>query len=88
MVPRIAFYFSGIHPVALYYHTLQNMPAIATETIVTLFFTTCFSPYGLSSGGIQHKLSFQSAVNTATDPLFCIVCPCGANYFNTYSFVI
>jgi hypothetical protein len=33
------FYFRGVHPVALYYHTLQNMPAIATKSLLLLYFS-------------------------------------------------
>jgi hypothetical protein len=33
---KYKFYFSGVHPVALYYHTFQNMPAIATELLLLL----------------------------------------------------
>jgi hypothetical protein len=32
----LGFYFSGVHPVALYHHTLQNMPAIATILLLLL----------------------------------------------------
>jgi hypothetical protein len=44
---------------------LKNMPAIATTILLFLYFsiTTCFGPCGPSSSGIQHQLSFQSAVN-------------------------
>jgi hypothetical protein len=51
------FCFSAAHPIALYYHTLQNMPAVATKLILLLyFFIKCFGPCGPSSGGIQHQL--------------------------------
>jgi hypothetical protein len=49
-------------------------PAIATEMFFILlqsFTTTCFGPYGPSSGGIQHQLSFYGAISATTDPLFC-----------------
>jgi hypothetical protein len=48
------------------------MPAIATETFFILlqsFTTTCFGPYGSSSGGTQHKLSFYGAIKHKTTDL-------------------
>jgi hypothetical protein len=35
------------------------------------FTTTCFGPYRPSSGETQHQLSFYTAINATTDPLFC-----------------
>jgi hypothetical protein len=43
------------------------MPAIATKLLLLLYFSQHVS--APSSGGIQHQLSFQSAINTATDLL-------------------
>jgi hypothetical protein len=50
------------------------MPAIATEMFYILlqsFTTTCFGPYGPSSGGTQHQLSLYGAINATANPLFC-----------------
>jgi hypothetical protein len=51
------------------------MPAIVTEMfcfiLLQSFTTTCFGPYGPSSGGLQHLLSFYGTINTTTDQLFC-----------------
>jgi hypothetical protein len=33
------FILVGVHPVALYYHTLQKMPAIATKLLLLLYFS-------------------------------------------------
>jgi hypothetical protein len=50
-------YLSGVHPVALRTRIfLGHIPAIATENLLMLFFslfTTCFSPFGPSSGETQ-----------------------------------
>jgi hypothetical protein len=57
MQPRL-FYLCGVNPVALYYRTFLNIPAIATETFVTLFrlLTTCFGRDGPDAGdlGVFH----------------------------------
>jgi hypothetical protein len=53
---------------------ISNIPAIATDKFVVIFIlpTTCFGPYGPSSGQIQQQqhLYFESAIDTITDPLF------------------
>jgi hypothetical protein len=55
---------------------LSNIPAIATENLLAFLlfslFTTCFGPYGPSSGEIQlhHLTYFEKAIDTTTDPLF------------------
>jgi hypothetical protein len=33
----VLFYFSGVHPVALYYHSLQDTPAITTKNYSCYF---------------------------------------------------
>jgi hypothetical protein len=56
------------------YVYLSNIPAIATENLLVLhlfsLFTTCFGPYGPSSGEIQLHHIFWKAIDTITDPLF------------------
>jgi hypothetical protein len=39
MCPLYECCFSGVHPVALYHHTLQNMPAITTKLLLLLYFS-------------------------------------------------
>jgi hypothetical protein len=60
-------------------HWITTMFVYATAIATEMFFillqsstTTCFGPYGPSSGGTQHQLSFYSAINATTDPLFCL----------------
>jgi hypothetical protein len=36
---EVSFILVGVRPVALYYHTLQNMPAIATKLLLLLYFS-------------------------------------------------
>jgi hypothetical protein len=57
------------------YVYISNIPAIATENFCCYFYfclyTTCFGPYGPTSGETQqHHLYFESAIYTTTDPLF------------------
>jgi hypothetical protein len=48
------------------------MPAIATDNLCLLFclFTTCFGPYGPSSGETQHHPFYIYENHTTAHPLF------------------
>jgi hypothetical protein len=55
------FHLCGVHPVALLIRILPKyIPPIATDNlyffILFCLFTTCFGPYGPSSGETQHHL--------------------------------
>jgi hypothetical protein len=64
-------YLCGVHPVAIYYHTFQIYLQSQLRLLLLYFslFTTCFGPYGPSSGEIQYH-TFWSTINATTDPLF------------------
>jgi hypothetical protein len=67
--------FCGVHPVALNYDNfhmcLQSQLKCFFFILLQSFTTTCFFPYGPSSGGTQHQLNFYGAINATADPLFC-----------------
>jgi hypothetical protein len=47
-------------------------------------FTTCFVPYGPSSGKMQHHLHFWSTINATTDPFFFNCLPTWCESSNIY----
>jgi hypothetical protein len=80
----IYFIFVGCILLRYLYVYFQNIPTIATDSldffIVFCLFTTCFGPYGPSSGETQHHLYIYESYHTTAYPLQLFACTVHVSY--------